>query len=287
MKRNRAFAVASRVGVVAAAAVVLAACFDNAPIDELTPNGEGAELNIDGTWSGVVTRTYYCEAEPALVELSIADGSITVTGGGALPVDLGGTVTEQSPGRFTIAFDNDGEQPGLLVFDLQGQYATFVSDDGPLGGNRQGYVGLLQKESIQNVSYTETDLVGEWSGVAARVDDDYAITDSYDISAAITAPDGLALSGEDGDGEFSAEIPAIVLETDFEQTPYPGLYVSGGGGANQVIWPELGQTGAYNALYALSYDKEVLAVGFLTSLCSTDIFDDLPAQKFALLIREP
>ncbi|MFW5777307.1 MAG: hypothetical protein ACOCZB_08485 [Spirochaetota bacterium] len=286
MNTNRIGRALVRTALVAVATLALAACFENSPVDELTPDGQGG-IDIDGTWSGVVSATYYCEATPALVEFSISGDSVTVTDGSGLPVDLSGTITEQSPGRYSIAFENDGEQPGLLIFDAQGQYATFISDDSPVTGDRQGYVGLLQKESIRSVSYTESDLVGEWSGVAARVDDNYAITESYDISAAITAPDGLALSGQDDDGEFSAEIPAIVLETDFEQDTLPGLYVSGGGGANQVIWPDLGQTGAYNALYALSYDKEVLAIGFLTSLCSTNIFSDLPAQKFALLMREP
>ncbi|MFP4431021.1 MAG: hypothetical protein ACLFPV_07215, partial [Spirochaetaceae bacterium] len=233
-----------------------------------------------------LTATYYCEAEPGLTELSIAGDSVTVTGGTGLPIDLTGSLTEQAPGRYTVAFDNDGEQPGLLIFDQDAQYATFVSDDSPVNGNREGYVGLLQKSPLQDVSYTETDLVGSWSGVAARVDAGYSVTESYEITAEVTEPDGLALSGQDGDGSFSASPPGIVLDNDSQQDPYPELYVSGWSSANQVIWPDLGQSGGYDALYALSYDKSVLAVGFLTSVCSTTIFNNLPAQKFALMSRQ-
>jgi hypothetical protein len=122
--------------------------------------------------------------------------------------------------------------------------------------------------------------------VAARVDAGYSVTDSYGITATVTAPDGLALTGQDGDGSFSAAAPGILLETDSQQNPYPGLYVSGWSSANQVVWPDLGQSGAYDALYALSYDKSVLAVGFLSSVCSQQIFNNLPAQKFALMTRQ-
>jgi hypothetical protein len=202
--------------------------------------------------SGVLTATYYCEAQPRLTELSIVGESVTVTGGTGLPMDLTGSLTEQAAGRYTVSFDNDGEQPGFLIFDQDAQYATFVSDSSPVAGNRQGYVGLLQKSPLQDVSYTEADLVGSWSGVAARVDAGYSVTDSYEITAEVTAPDGLALSGQDGDGSFSASASGIILQSDSQQNPYPGLYVSGWSSANQVIWPDLGQSGGYHALYALS-----------------------------------
>jgi len=58
--------------------------------------------------------------------------------------------------------------------------------------------------------------------------------------------------------------------------------VSGWGGADQVDW----SGSLYDALYALSYDKSVLAVGFLRSVCDGDIFLDLPDQKFAIWTRQ-
>jgi hypothetical protein len=88
----------------------------------------------------------------------------------------------------------------------------------------------------------------------------------------ITIPEGLALNGADADGTFDSTGV-------FVEDAAAGIYMS-----DVVNWPDSETTTA--AIYALSFDKKVLAAGFLTDLCSTRLFDNLPGQKFAIWVRQ-
>ncbi|HUV08955.1 MAG TPA: hypothetical protein VMX75_14580, partial [Spirochaetia bacterium] len=178
---------------------------------------------------------------------------------------------------YTVTLDNGGSVPAQLFVDPGKNYALFVIYEYP--GADEGYVGVLQKGTLTSATYQESDLVGNWAGVAVRVDANFEVTESSASTATITNPAGLQLSGTDGDGSFTAAAPGIVLELGLEND---GIYVSGDGGANQVDW----SGDLYDAIYALSYDKMVMAVGFLKGLCNSSIFSDLPTQKFAIFIKQ-
>ena len=286
MNTNRTGRALARTALVAAAALALAACFENSPVDELTPDGT---LDIDGTWSGVVTTTLIGDEvpeSPGTVELSITGDDVAMTGGSAVgtsfPVELAGTLTDQGGGRFAVAFANDGTQRGVFVFDPAGEYAAFIVDDSSAPSD--GYVSVLQKADLQSASHAEADLVGDWEGVAVRVDSEYAITDSSASSATISDPDpqseGVDLSGEDGDGTFSAEAQSFSSIRLYDAI---GLYETG-------LWEDTvdwSDGSSYSAIYALSYDKSVLAVAFLDrALWETGVMANLPNQKFALWQRQ-
>ncbi|MFW5788978.1 MAG: hypothetical protein ACOCW3_03460 [Spirochaetota bacterium] len=290
MNTNRIGRALVRTALVAVATLALAACFENSPVDELTPDGQGG-IDIDGTWSGVVTTTLIGPQEresPGTIELSVSGDEVVMTGGTALetsfPVDLTGTLTDEGGGRFSVAFENDGVQRGVFVFDGAGEYAAFIVDESSAASN--GYVSVLQKADLESVSHAEDDLIGDWEGIAVRVDSEYAVTDSSSSSATISDPDpqseGVDLSGEDGDGTFSAEAESFSGVRLYDEI---GLYETGLR-EDLVVWSD---DSSYWAIYALSYDKDVLAVAFLDSSIWGDgpgPMEDLPAQKFALWQRQ-
>ena len=259
--------------IVLLSGVLLAGC-----VGEEDP--QDPEATIEGTWAGVMNYTYYCEAEPGTIQLDITDTTITITGGDFFTVDATGTVSQQTNQSYTVTLNDGGSILGQLFVDLAKEYALLVTYASP--GGDEGIVGVLQKGTLSSITYQESDLVGSWLGVAVRVNTSFEVTDSSVSSATITDSDGLELNGSDGDGSFTASAVGIDLESGYE--PY-GIYVSGWGSANQVSWPG---DDTYDAMYALSYDKSVLAVAFLKSVCSIDIFstDNLPIQKFALWLKQ-
>ena len=244
------------------------------------PGSTGGEDSgtIEGTWTGVVNHTYYCESESSEIQLDIAGSTITITGGTTFTIDTTGTITEQTgqAQAYAITLNDGGSVAGQLFVDPAKNYALLVIYDSP--GSDQGLVGVLQKGTLSGATYQESDLIGNWEGLAVRVDANFEVTESSDSSATITDPDGLQLNGTDGDGAFSTAIPGIELASGTA-----GIYVSRVGQGSQVIWPG---DDRYDAIYALSYDKTVLAVGFLRSLCDTIIFSDLPDQKFVIWIKQ-
>ncbi len=287
MNTNRTGRALARTALVAAAALALAACFENSPVDELTPDGT---LDIDGTWSGVVSTTLIGGqvADPTgTIELSISGEDVELTGGTAATTSFSGvttgTLTDQGGGRFTAAFENDGVQRGVFLFDAAGEYAAFIVDESSAPSD--GYVSVLQKADLQSASHAEADLVGEWQGIAVRVDSEYAITESSASSATISDPDpqseGVDLSGEDDDGTFSAETPSAGIRL-YDAI---GLYETGLG-EDSVDWSD---GSSYYAIYALSYDQDVLAVAFLDGFAydeQSSPMANLPNQKFALWQRQ-
>jgi hypothetical protein len=232
-----------------------------------------------------VNHTYYCESSPDTIQLDITGSTITIKGGSisdfTFPIDTTSTITQQTGQAYTLTLNDGSSVPGQLFVDPVKNYALLVIYSGP--GAEEGYVGVLQKGTLTSATYQESDLVGSWAGVAVRVNANFEVTESSESSATITNGAGLALSGTDGDGSFSAATPGIILESGYETA---GIYVSGWGSASQVDWPG----NSYDAIYVLSYDKSVLVVGFLTGfgggLCSTSIFSDLPSQKFAIWIKQ-
>ena len=176
--------------------------------------------------------------------------------------------------------NDGGSLAGQLFVDPAKKYALLVIYSSP--GGDEGIVGVLQKGTLTSVTYQKSDLVGSWAGVAVRVNTSFEVTESSASTATITMPNELELSGTDGDGSYSAPEVGIDLESEFVDY---GIYVSGWGSANQVGWPG---DDSYDALYALSYDKSVLAVAFLDSVCSSGIFSaaNLPNQKFALWLKQ-
>lgn len=274
MNTNRIGRTLVRTTLVAVAALALAACFENSPVDELTPDGT---LDIDGTWSGVVTTSYYCEATHDTLEFSVSGLDVTVTGGSLLPIDTTGSLTEQSTGRYSVSFDYDGGLPGLLIFNAGGEYATLVTEE--LFNSSEGQLAVLQKAALPDPlpSKSESDLVGDWAGTGVRLDSAYSITESYGSSATIASGDGLYIStGEDQDGTFSTGQGDVILANSI------GIFAS----PTPVAWAT---SDDYYALYALSYNNDILAVAFLTDLCNSPNFDatNLPNQKFALWQRQP
>lgn len=240
-------------------------------------------IDIDGTWAGVIIATYECEAGPQTIQIEIAEGTITITGGTWGYTDLTGTILpmdEDTPdGRFQIVFDNEGAQYGTMFFDDEGEHAAFYVESGPydeLSRYRDGYIAALQRGEIQTITYSEANLVGDWSGAAARVNATFDVTESSESNVTITNPDGLLLEGTDGDGSFSTDILGIYLDEEYETV---GIYLS-----DSVIWPDTEET--LEAMYIMSYDKDYVAVAFLDSLCSSTIFTRLPEQKFALWARQ-
>jgi hypothetical protein len=241
-------------------------------------------IDIDGTWAGVIISTFECESIPQTIQIEIAEGTVTVTGGTWGYTDLTGTILpmdEDTPdGRFQIVFDNEGAQYGAMFFDDEGEHAAFYVESGPydeMSSYREGYIAALQRGEIQTITYSETDLIGVWSGTAARVNATFDVTESSASNATITNPDGLLLEGTDGDGDFSTDIPGIYLYPEYETF---GIYLS-----DSVIWPDTEET--LEALYIMSYDKQYVAIAFLESTCNnSDIFTRLPEQKFALWARQ-
>jgi hypothetical protein len=258
-------------GMVAIAAFAVAGC--------------GPAIDIDGTWSGVIYHSYYCEAVPQTIQIEIVEGTITITGGdadgSAFPEGISGPVAplneEEANGFFVITLES-GEDiyNGTLVVDSKAGYAVILLDAGPydaLSDYRYGYAGVLQLGALQTITYSEPDLVGEWAGVAVRVDDTFNITSSSQSTATVTSEEEiLGLSGEDGDGAFVAE-GTVSYDVDS-----PGIFT-----AFQVLWGEEDR----DMLAFMSFDKQYLAVAFLESLCGYgNVFTNLPAQKFALWKRQ-
>jgi hypothetical protein len=240
-------------------------------------------IDIDGNWAGVIITTYECEGTPSTIQIEIAEGTITITGGTWGYTDLTGTILpmdEDTPdGRFQVILDNEGAQYGAMFFDDEGEHAAFYVESGPydeMSSYRHGYIAALQRGEIQTITYSEANLVGDWSGAAARVNATFDVIESSESSAAITNPDGLLLEGTDGDGSFSTDIPGIYLYPEYETF---GIYLS-----DSVIWPDTEET--LEAMYIMSYDKQYVAAAFLTSLCSTSVFTAMEEQKFALWARQ-
>ena len=230
----------------------------------------------------MVNHTYYCESIVETVELSIAGETITITGGTILddfffvePVS-GSVLPNPTSGGYDVLLATDPELTGRLFMDEDANYATFVLEDESFGNG--GRVGVLQKAVPAAVTYTEADLVGDWSGSGVRMGTDFAVIDTFDVEASITNPDGLQISGSNDIGPFGTDIPGITAGE-------PGVFETS---SNRLHWPAPPAASTRNrtALYFLSQDKSAMAVGMLTGLCEYTLFDDLPDQSFSLLLRQ-
>jgi hypothetical protein len=243
------------------------------------PTAATSSGTVEGTWAGSLSSTYYCEGSPETIQFSITGTTVTITGGTAFATETAGSITKQTEQAYTIELDIEGIVDGQLFIDTAKNYALLVIRSSA-GGN-YGFVGVLQKGALSAFTCQQSDLLGTWAGVAARVDANFQVTNTSTSTATISDSEGLVLSGSDGDGTFGASAPAIILEPGYQTA---GIFVSGWSSANQIGWPDL--EASFDALYALSFDKKVLAVAFLTSVCSSSIFDNLPSQKFALWVRQ-
>lgn len=233
--------------------------------------------DLEGTWAGVMVTNYLCEGIPASIELSISDGTLAITGGDeySFDIDDAGTIRQTDGQSFAVEMNLDGGVPGQFYVDAEAGFAMWANSSSSESG--YGYVGLLQKGALEGHSYSETDAVGSWSGIAVRLDNSLAVTSSSTSMATIANTDGLEMSGSDGDGDFSASAAGLGLyDSDL------GTWQSGDNSINKVTWSEE----TMNALYVMSYDKTMLGIGFLTSLCSSSIFTNLANQKFALWERQ-
>lgn len=236
---------------------------------------------IEGTWSGVIQDTYYCEGSAVTFQIDISDSAISQTGGTFNWLGTTGSITKASEQNYDITIDDGvgGVVTGRLYTDPSINYAVIAFFSG--SSRQDGLVGILQKGPLTDVSYQESDLVGNWQGTAVNVDADLTVTNSHNSSASISMGTVLSMTGMDGDGSFNAplstepDFAGIILEPGYESY---GMYVSGWGAASQVQW---GATN-YDALYALSRDKTVLAAAFVRSVCSTTVFSDSPSPKLVL-----
>ncbi len=226
---------------------------------------------VEGTWAGVMQDTYFCEGGHNTIQLNITGSTIAITAGETFTTDTTGTFTRQSEQAYLVALDYaEGVVEGQFFVDGTKNYALLVIRSFPTSDF--AIVGVLQKGSLTAFTCQESDLIGTWAGVAARVDANFEVTESAASTATITMPEGLALSGSDGDGTF--QTTGITLAG-----ADAGIYTS-----DTVTWPQA-ETSAY-AIYALSFDKKALAVAFLTDLCVYEVLTVLPNQKFAVWVRQ-
>jgi hypothetical protein len=211
---------------------------------------------MEGTWSGVVSDTYFCEGVSSTIEIEITGTDILVTGGSAFTVGTTGTLANQAGEAYTVALDLATAGEGQLYVDPTMTYALLIVHPSDFGAD---YVlGVLQKGSLGAISFVENDLVGTWEGVEFRVDAGLGVTSTSASSATVSDPSGtLALS----DGTV-------------------GVYESFSG---SVDWP--GPVSRY-ALGTMSADKQFFAVAFMTSLCEYELNLVLPDQKFTVWVRQ-
>ena len=252
-----------------AAAAVLAAAVLSGCADCQVETG-----TIEGTWAGVISDTYFCEGGSYTIELDIEGSTITVTGGtvteGAFPLmgaGTTGTLTHQSGEAYTLTLEIEETAEGQLYVDPQIGYGllfvhTYPSDEGAF------VLGAMQKGALEELTFQDSDLVGDWEGVAVRVDAGLAVTSTTTSSATMYESAGVILDGTDGDGDFSG---LITLD------PFDPVFVG------SVDWPP---STSYEAIGTLSFDKQVLAIAFLTSDCEYNLDLVLPDQKFALWVKQ-
>lgn len=222
---------------------------------------------MDGIWAGVVSDTYTSSGGSHTIEIEIDGSTITVTGGTIFATGTTGTLTRQSDDAYTVALDLAEAGEGQLYVDPQMCYALLfvhASD-----ATYDFLIGILQRVGLMSFTCTEDDLAGDWEGTEMRVDLDLAVTSTSTSAASMYAATGVMLSGTDGDGAFSGVV--------FLETADRGFYISG-----PVEWPEFTRY----ALCTLSFDKEALALGFLTSASEGSLGDVLPDQKFALWLKQ-
>lgn len=223
---------------------------------------------MDGTWAGVVSDTYACEGGSYTLEIVISGSDITVTGGTVLLAGTTGTLTHQEGNAYTVMMDITEPAEGQLFVDAERNYGVFFLHLVPTAGYMY-VVGVLQKGSLADVTYTEDDLVGEWAGAAAHVNADLEVTWTSTSSATMYESAGIILDGTDGDGDFAGLL--------YLDDPLLGTYASG-----PVDWPAFSR----EALCALSLDKKALAVAFLTDACEYELDLVLPDQKFTLWLKQ-
>lgn len=240
-------------------AMMLAGC-SNCTLPPVTP---------DGTWSGVVSDTYFCEGDSYTIELDIAGSAISITDGTTWLVDTTGTLTLQAGEAYTVALDLEFGGEGQLYIDPTATYALLMVHTSSSGADY--LLGVLQKGSLGAISFVENDLVGEWEGVEFRVDAGLQVTSTSTSSATVTTPEGLYLEGTDGDGDFAGPL-ALSDGT-------VGVYESS---FDTVMWPLFARV----ALGTLSADKQFFAVAFMTNLCESNLDEVLPDQKFAIWVRQ-
>ncbi len=276
MKRVR---VTLATAAIAAAVLALGACLPGP-----TTGGPAIEgTSIEGTWSGAVAGSYLCEMDAESIELTFEEDTVVVTGGsvteGAYPSiapGSSGTYEQNDDGRFVFSVDDGGELKGSIIVDPEAGHAVLILDGNPPSdGNQGGYIGVLQLGSLQSISTTESDIVGTWSGTGVAVNGAYDLIESVDTEMTISEPEGLALTGNYGSSSVS--IAAGDLAVYSSET---GIFRTTGAGVT------LGAS-TYPSVFALSYDEQWLAAGFFTEGCSTDLFDQLQDQKFALYERQP
>lgn len=233
--------------------------------------------SLEGTWAGTMVSNYLCEGSASSVEISISGGTISITGsdGNSFQIDDAGTISQTDGQSFAVVMNLDGGAAGRFYVDAEANYAVWANSSSNNSG--YGYVGLLQKTAAQTISYSDTDVVGAWSGVALRLDNSLAVTNASTSTATVTNSGALALSGTDGDGAFSASATGLGL-----YDASLGTWLSGDGSTNSVDWSEE----TLRAIYTMSYDKTRLGIGFFTSLCSSSIFTNMPSQKFAFWERQ-
>ncbi len=226
--------------------------------------------NPDGTWSGVVTDSYFCEGSSYTIQLDIDGSAISITDGDTSLVGTTGTLTRQANESYTVALDIALGGEGQLYIDPTATYGLLMVHCSDFGADY--VVGVLQKGSLSAVSFVENDLVGDWEGVEFRVDAGLVVTSTSSSSATITAPEGLYLEGTDGDGDFSGTLALADGTT--------GVYASW---PSPVIdWPLFSRS----PIGTLSADKQMFAVAFLTSVCEYNLDTVLPDQKFAIWVRQ-
>lgn len=274
------------IALIALSAFALGACFPTAPLDETGP-GAVTGQSIEGTWSGVVAGTYLCEMDADTIELSLGEDTVTVSGGtvteGMYPSispDSSGSIEAIGDGEFVLSIDDGGELQGRIIVDPEAGHAVLILDRDPAtAGSQGGYIGVLQLEALTAMNATSSDLVGTWSGTGVSVNNSYELLESVSTEITITEPDGLALTGTYGSSSISAGAGDLSVLYDnpatglYRATATPGIVFDG--------------TTAYGAAFAMSYDEQWLAAGFLSDDCDTDLFAQLQNQKIALYERQP
>jgi len=247
-------------GALLLAAGILTGCSDCSAV--------GPVPTMEGTWAGVVSDTYACEGGSYSLEIDISGSTITVTDGTAFPADVTGTLTHQSGEAYTLTLDLGTTAVGQLYVDPQMQYGLLFVHTYP-GVGYAYLVGILQKGTLGTNIYDEGDLVGDWEGVAARVNSSLEVTWTSTSTATVYESAGAILEGTDGDGDFSG-----ILYLD---DALLGTYGSG-----IISWPLYDR----EALGALSLDKKALAIAFLTSDCEYSLDEVITDQTFTLWLKQ-
>jgi hypothetical protein len=224
---------------------------------------------MEGTWAGVVSDNYYCEGGSYPIEIDVSGSTITVTGGFAFTTGTTGTLTNQAGEAYTVMMDLAEAGEGQMFVDPGMNYAFFI-----VHGSDATYdylIGVLQKGTLASFTCEDSDLVGDWAGTSVRVNAGLGVTATSASSATMYESAGVVLDGTDGDGDFSGLVTVDPFATD------AGVY------EGSADWPP---STSYGVRSWLSFDKNAMAVAFLNDTCHYTLADDLPAQKFAIWVKQ-